>query len=183
MQVQTINTYNNLTFGAIYKPKNLKFNKVQEPISEAIMTAMRKPLQKFKGATAEDFYKSKGYDFEITPHSENSVYLTAYKNMREIGTGKDRGLTYSDFVNIGEYDKDSEFRVPDIETGLEAKRFSDTLLSIMFAAAVLAMAVIGLTKVKSSSGVKPMTEFVDSVANNVKTVLSDTTKVLKTIKK
>ena len=38
MQVQAINTQNNknTSFGAIYQPKNVNFNRVQEPIVDAI---------------------------------------------------------------------------------------------------------------------------------------------------
>ena len=75
MQVQTINNQNNKTsFGAIYYPKNIKFNKVQEPIAEAIKKAMREPLQKFEGETAEGFYKSKELDFEIKPRNDEKGY-------------------------------------------------------------------------------------------------------------
>ena len=57
MQVQAINN-NQPSFGAIFQPKKIIFNKVQEPIADAIKQAMREPLQKFKGKTAEEFYKS-----------------------------------------------------------------------------------------------------------------------------
>lgn len=35
MQVQAINN-NQISFGAIFQPKNINFNKVQEPIADAI---------------------------------------------------------------------------------------------------------------------------------------------------
>ena len=190
MQVQAINTQNNQTsFGAIFYPKNIKFNKVQEPIAETIKNALREPLQKFKGETAEGFYKSKGLDFEIAPHSSESVYLTAYKGMKETGTGVDRRYTYSDKLYIGEYDKKSEFRVSDIETRIKDKRKSD-LGFIAVALTGLATLILCATlrgEQKMQEATKPLIENVDSVANKAKAVLSDTTavktKVLKTIKK
>ena len=194
MQVQAINTQNNQTsFGAIFQPKNINFNKVQEPIANAIKQAMREPLQKFKGETAEGFYKSKGLDFEITPHSSESVYLSAYKGMKEIGRGVDRGYTYSDKICIGEYDQYSEFRVSDIESGIKEKKRND--FGFGFAVAIVGIAAVlqftlGLsTKLgrKTQETTKPLIENVDSIANKAKAVLSDTTavktKVLKTIKK
>ncbi len=194
MQVQAINNQNNQTsFGAIFQPKNINFNKVQEPIAEAIKKAMREPLQKFKGETAEGFYKSKGLDFEITPHSSESVYLSAYKGMKEIGRGVDRGYTYSDKICIGEYDQYSEFRVSDIESGIKEKKRND--FGFGFAVAIVGIAAVlqftlGLsTKLgrKTQEITKPLIENVDSIANKAKAVLPDTTavktKILKTIKK
>ena len=191
MQVQAINTQNNknTSFGAIFQPKNINFNKVQEPIAEAIKKAMREPLQKFKGETAEGFYKSKGLDFEIAPHSSESVHLTAYKGMEETGTGVDRRYTYSDKLYIGEYDKISEFRVSDIETRIKDKRKS---YLGFFAVALTGLATLILCATlrgeqKMQEATKPLIEKVDSIANKAKAVLPDTTavktKFLKTIKK
>lgn len=190
MQVQAVNTQNNQpSFGAIYQPKNIKFNKVQEPIAETIKNALREPMQNFKGETAEGFYKSKGLDFEIAPHSSESVSLSAYKRMEETGTGVDRRYTYSDKLYIGEYDKKSEFRVSDIETRIKDKRKSDLGF---FAVALTGLATLILCATlrgeqKMQEATKPLIENVDSVANKAKAVLPDTTavntKVLKTIKK
>ena len=190
MQVQAVNTQNNQTsFGAIFYPKNIKFNKVQEPIAETIKNALREPLQIFKGETAEGFYKSKGYDFGIEPYWTDSVHLTAYKGMEETGTGVDRRYTYSDKLYIGEYDKKSEFRVSDIETRIKDKRKSD-LGFIAVALTGLATLILCATlrgEQKMQEATKPLIENVDSVANKAKAVLPDTTavktKVLKTIKK
>ena len=190
MQVQAINTQNNQpSFGAIFQPKNVNFNKVQEPIAEAIKNALREPLQKFKGKTAEGFYESKGLDFEITPYKSKSVSLTAYKGIKEIGTGVNRRYTYLDRVYIGEYDKNSEFRVSDIDTRIKDIHKSD-LGFIAVALTGIATLILCATlrgEQKMQEATKPLIENVDSVANKAKAVLPDTTavktKVLKTIKK
>jgi len=186
MQVQAINTQNNQTsFGAIFYPKNIKFNKVQEPIAETIKNALREPLQIFKGETAEGFYKSKGYDFGIEPYWTDSVHLTAYKGMEETGTGVDRRYTYSDKLYIGEYDKKSEFRVSDIETRIKDKRKSDLGFIAVALTAITSVLLIATLSIKEKfqETTKPLIENVDSVANKAKAVLPDSTKVLKTIKK
>jgi hypothetical protein len=194
MQVQAIYNQNNQTsFGAIYQPKNINFNKVQEPIAEAIKKAMREPLQKFKGETAEGFYKSKGLDFEITPHSSESVSLSAYKGMKETGRGVDKGYTYSDRLYIGEYNKNFEFRVSDIEAGIKDKNTRNLgfiAVALTAISSLLLIPTLSLNK-KTQETTKPLIENVDSVANKAKTVLPDTTgvnkvvntKVLKVIKK
>ena len=187
MQVQAINN-NQPSFGAIYQPKNINFNKVQEPIFEAIKKAMREPLQKFKGKTAEGFYESKGLDFEIAPYKSTSVSLTAYKGIKEIGTGVDRRYTYLDRLYIGEYDHNSGFKVSDIEARLKEKKGED---SGFFAVALFGVvAVLALTlrlstpsERKIQETTKPLIENVDSVVNKAKAVLPDSVKVLKTIKK
>ena len=188
MQVQAINTQNNknTSFGAIFYPKNIKFNKVQEPIAETIKNALREPLQKFKGETAEGFYKSKGYDFGIEPYWTDSVHLTAYKGMKEIGRGVDRGYTYSDKICIGEYDQYSEFRVSDIESGIKEKKEGD---SGFFAVALTGLATLILCATlrgeqKMQEATKPLIENVDSVANKakaVKPILEDSFKLGKKV--
>ncbi len=190
MQVQAVNTQNNQTsFGAIFYPKNIKFNKVQEPIAETIKNALREPLQIFKGETAEGFYKSKGYDFGIEPYWTDSVHLTAYKGMEETGTGVDRRYTYSDKLYIGEYDKKSEFRVSDIETRIKDKRKSDLGFIAVALTAITSVLLISALSIKEKfyGTTKPLIENVDSVASKAKSVLPDTTavntKVLKVIKK
>ena len=165
MQVQAINTQNNQTsFGAIFYPKNIKFNKVQEPIAETIKNALREPLQKFKGETAEGFYKSKGYDFGIEPYWTDSVHLTAYKGMEETGTGVDRRYTYSDKLYIGEYDKKSEFRVSDIETRIKDKRKSDLGFIAVALTAITSVLLISALSIKEKfyGTTKPLIENVDS---------------------
>ena len=194
MQVQAVNTQNNQTsFGAIFYPKNIKFNKVQEPIADAIKQAMREPLQKFKGETAEGFYKSKGLDFGIAPHSNESVHLTAYKGIKEKGTGVDRRYTYSSSIYIGEYDKNSDFRVSDIETGINKHKkenielLLNSILELLLVPMFGLLLYIGYNADKSLQNEKQLIENVDSVASKAKSVLPDTTavktKVLKTIKK
>lgn len=175
MQVQAVN--NKTSFGAIYQPIDFNFNKFQEPIADAIKKAMREPLHKFNGKTAEGFYKSKGLDFEIAPHSSESVYLTAYKGMKEIGRGVDREHTYSDFINIGEYDKNSEFRISDIESAIKDKKVSDFGFGLIFAALIGLISVLGLgnrisrlSNSKMQETTKPLIENVDSIANKAKAI-------------
>ena len=187
MQVQSINAYNNQpSFGAIYQPKNINFNKVQEPIAEAIKKALREPLQKFKGETAEGFYKSKGLDFEIAPRSNESVSLSAYKGMKETGRGVNRGYTYSDSIRIGEYNKNSEFRVSDIEAGIKDKNTRDLGFITVALTAITSLLLISALsfKEKTQETTKPLIENVDSIANKakaVKPILEDSFKLGKKI--
>lgn len=174
MQVQAINTQNNknTSFGAIYQPKNVKFNKIQEPIAEVIKKALREPLQKFKGETAEGFYKSKGLDFEIAPHSEETVRLYAYKEMKETGTGVDRGYTYSDSIYIGEYDQNSKFSLSDIEAGIKDKNTRNLGFIAVALTAISSLLLIPTLsfKQKTQETAKPLIENVDSITNKAKTV-------------
>lgn len=185
MQVQAINN-NQTSFGAIFQPKNINFNKVQEPIADAIKKAMREPLQKFKGETAEGFYKSKGLDFEIKPRSEETVCIYAYKGMKETGRGVDRGYTYSDSIYIGEFDKNSEFRVSDIEAGIKDKNTRNLgfiAVALTAISSLLLIATLSLNK-KTQETTKPLIENVDSVANKakaVKPILEDSFKLGKKV--
>ncbi len=185
MQVQVINN-NQPRFGAIYQPKDINFNKDQEPIAEAIKKAMREPLQKFKGETAEGFYKSKGLDFEIVPYNSESVYLSAYKGMKETGTGVDRGYTYSDSIYIGEYDKNSEFRVSDIEAGIKDKKAKNLGFMTVVLTAITGLLLIPAlsSKQKIQETTKPLIENVDSITNKakaVKPILEDSFKLGKKV--
>lgn len=187
MQVQAIYNQNNQTsFGAIFQPKNINFNKIQEPIAEAIKKALREPLQKFKGETAEGFYKSKGLDFEIIPRSDESVRLYAYKGLKETGRGVDRGHTYSDSIYIGEYDKNSEFRVSDIESGIKDDNNYNNNALLILAGLVIATAIAAgnlVTKI-SQKTTKPLIENVDSITNKakaVKPILEDSFKLGKKV--
>ena len=185
MQVQAVNTQNNQTsFGAIFYPKNVKFNKVQEPIAETIKNALREPLYKFKGKTAERFYKSKGYDFGIEPYRNHSVYLTAYKGMEETGTGVNRKYSYMDYVRIGEYGRKSDFRISDIETGIKEKTAKDLGFIAVALTAITSLLLIATLSFKEKfyGTTKPLIEKIDNVAK-AKVALPDSTKVLKTIKK
>lgn len=189
MQLQAVNN-NQPNFGAIYQPKNNYLNKVQEPIVEAIKKAMREPLKKFKGETAEGFYKSKGLDFEIAPCGSESVTLSAYKGLKETGRGVDRAHTYSDSIYIGEYDKNSEFRVSDIDSAIKEKKRNDFGFGFIFAifgiAAVLEFTLGLSTKLgrKTQETTKPLIENVDSIANKakaVKPILEDSFKLGKKV--
>ena len=132
-------------------------------------------------------------DFEIAPYKSKTVSLTAYKGMKEIGTGVDRRYTYFDRVYIGEYDKNSEFKISDIETRIKDKRKSDFGFIAVAITAITSVLLISALSIKEKfyGTTKPLIEKVDSVANKDKTVLSDTTgvnkvvktKILKTIKK
>lgn len=190
MQVQAINTYNNKTsFGGIFQPKNVTFNRLQKPLADKITKALREPLPEFKGKTPEKFYESKGYDFSIEPYFRDSVSLTAYKGMKEIGTGIDRRYTYYDRVYIGGYDKNSEFRISDVETSIKEKTTSiwGSIAVSLAAISTLLLGATLATKQNTQEATKPLIENVDSVANKAKAILPDTTavktKVLKTIKK
>ena len=191
MQVQAINIQNNQTsFGGIFYPKNVNFNKVQKPVAEAIKKALREPLQKFNGKTAEDFYKSKGYDFGIEPYRSHSVYLTAYKGMEETGVSTDKKCkkySYLDYVRIGEYGRKSDFKVSDVTKEISNKTWTNGMVTALVVSTICGiLTTVGLT-VKESISTEPLTEKVDSVTNKAKAVLPDTTaintKILKTIKK
>lgn len=47
MQVQAVQNNNQTSFGAIYQPKNIDFNKVQEPIAEAIKSYKGEKKKRF----------------------------------------------------------------------------------------------------------------------------------------
>ena len=174
MKAQMINN-NQLSFSAIYAPKNVKFSPKQEKVCNTIKSAMREPLERFNGETAENFYKSQGYDFEIIPFSDDSVYLTGYRGMREIGVGTDRAHTYSNFANIGQYDSSSVFNIDDIADGIKEKNRSDRSLAAMFLMlplAIVTMCILSLFDNKSANKAqdvqKPLIENVDSIANKPK---------------
>lgn len=186
MQVQAINTNSNQqNFSGIFCPKNTDLNKMQKPVADAIKKALREPLYKFKGKTAERFYESKGFDFEITPYTSESVSLTAYKGMKKTFIGENKMYTYFDRVYIGKYDKNSEFKISDIEAGIKDKN-KDNLGFIAVALTAIASLLLIPTlslKQKIQDTAKPLIEKVDSAANNAKAALPDTAKVFKFIKK
>lgn len=186
MHIQSIGIRNNqVNFKEIYIPKGAEFNEKQSAILSSIKSELTKPLPDFEGKTAEDFYKAQGIDFEIAPSEfwNDSVVLTGYHGVKEIGTGKDEAITYSDSVFIGEYDENSPFKVSDIRTQLNENanwHMGNTMILAVSAIGLLAVALITLftnnpQKVKKS--VKPLIENIDNNANKANAVLSDTTKI------
>lgn len=183
------NQKNQTKFTGIYKLRNVKYNQVQDALVNSIKTAMRKPLEEFNGQTAEGFYKTKkGIDFMIRPNSADSVYLSGHKGLRKIGTGKDRAYaSYSESIYIGEYDKNSEFKISDIKKKIIEKNNHDKSTALCFLMLPLAFAGIMIancfgTKAQKET-VKPLIENVSNAVNKTKAVLPDTTKILKAIKK
>lgn len=191
MQIPAVTNHDhNTNFGHIYIPQNIKFNEAQEKISKMIQNTMRKPIEQFNGKTAEGFYKeTKGIDFNISPHNNDSVYLTAYKGLREIGVGKERGVTYSEHINIGEYDSQSTFNINDIEVGIKDKKHTDRAATFAFAllpafaVTTIFLSAINKAPNKVQEAVKPLTEKADTFAAKVKPIIEDTVKVIKPIKK
>lgn len=195
MQVQAICNYKNQQcFGAVYEPKNVKWNDAQKPIVNSIKKIMREPLKKFNGESTEEFYKKKGLDFGIVPYTKESVFVNAYKDFREVGTGEDTTFVYSDYVNIGEYDKKFEFRPSDVESGLKAKRQDNIFVSTVFLIAglgVLASIYLRHHIRESEYESKQAIELADTTLNKAKAFFIDTTavnqgsnrKLLKAIKK
>ncbi len=181
------NQNNKANFTGIYKLRNVKYNQVQDALVNSIKTAMRKPLEEFNGQTAEGFYKTKkGIDFMIRPHSGDSVYLSGYKGLRETGTGIDRAHIYSDRIDIGEYDKNSEFKISDIKSGIKNTQSNNRAFGIISFLLLLSTATIAYLEsrtVPQKNAVKPLIENVSNAANKTKAVLPDTTKILKAIKK
>jgi len=123
MLIQSINANKyQPSFGAIIQTN---LNEAQESVATTIKKSMREHLPTFNGETAEGFYKLKGLDFGILPCNNETVSLFVYQGMEEIGRGVDIHYTYSDRMYIGEYDKNSEFRISDIETALKEKKQID----------------------------------------------------------
>ena len=162
-----------LSFGAIFQPKKVNFNKVQEPISDSIKKAMRESVEKFKGQTAERFYKSKGLDFILSPRTSESVSLSAFRGLKETDGGVDKGCTFSDRIYIGEYGKNSEFRISDIEAGIKEKNRINILYRAVTLTAILTFITLSMISPRKriQGATKPLIENVDSAANKEKAAL------------
>ena len=177
MKIQSINS--SLAFNGIYQPKYIEWTKAQEPIVNDIKKALREPSEKFNGQTAEEFYKAKGYDFQISPHTLKTVELTACYGLKEIGTGVDKAHTHSGSVTIGKYDGRIPFDVSDI-----SKSFKEQRIQVMlFIPAVVMMGFAFLAAMfhkpinRTFEKVVPKTEVADSIAKAAG-IKSDTTKII-----
>lgn len=166
MKVQSIN--NSMGFYGIYQPKYIEWTKTQEPIVTDIKKALREPSGEFKGQTAEEYYKAKGYDFQISPHTQKTVKLTAYYGLKEVGTGMDKGFTHSGAVTVGNYDGRTPFEVSDISKSFKEKRLQEML----FIPAVVMMGLAFLAAIfhkpinRAFENTLPKTEVVDTVAKS-----------------
>lgn len=192
MQIQAINNRNKQTnFGAVYQPSNVKWNKLQKPIVSSIQKALREPLQKFNGQTAEGFYKSnKNIDFMLESDTNNSVLVRGLKNVRSKIIGTEEIIQEESSFRIGSYDNyNNSFHVDDIEKSYKEDKRDNILSTANFLIVGLCIALVALNGpiTKAIHKSKPSVESVDSISNKTKTVLSDTIKtvpkILKPIKK
>ena len=182
MQIQAINNRNKQTnFCAVYQPSNVKWNRLQKPIVSSIQKAMRKPLQKFNGQTAEGFYKSnKNIDFMLEPDTNNSILVRGLKNVRSKFVGKEHIIQEEDSFRIGVYNRNSKpFEIDDIEKGHKAAKKEDILTTVNMLLIGLCMALIAFNKpiMKVMHKSKPAVEVVDSISTNIKSVISDSIRV------
>ena len=194
MQVQAINNnnYNNKpSFKAIYKTSRIKFTPKQDEVIGDIVQKLRKPLQELNNKTPEEYYKSKnGVDFSIENYNQNedSVCLKGLLGAEKSKNHIKQTITYhnQDSFRVGVYDSNHNFDVNDIQAGLNEHKQKEmnimkmALLPIIGAAMFI---VFGIGIRHQTKIAKPLIEKVDTVANKAKTVLPDTTKILKPIKK
>ena len=177
MKVQSINS--SIGFHGIYQPKYIEWTQTQEPIVKDIKKALRESSPEFNGQTAEDFYKSKGYDFKISPYTTKTVELTALYGLKEVGTGVDKEHTSLGSVSIGKYDGRVPFTVSDISKSFKDKRTQEML----FIPAVVMMGLAFLAAIfhkpinRTFEKVMPKTVVVDSIAKTAG-IKSDTTKII-----
>ena len=190
MQVQAINN-NQPNFKAIYKTSKIKFTPKQDEVIDDIIEKLRKPSQQFDNKTPEDYYKSKeGVDFYVDNYDQNtdSVRLKGLIGAEKSKEHIEQTITYHnrDSFRVGVYDPNHKFDVNDIKAGLsEHKQVEMSLIKL---ALIPIIGMAGLIAYYFSSReqiepAKPLIENVDTVANKAKTVLSDTIKILKPIKK
>ena len=191
MQIQAIN---NINFGQIYLVKGNYTNKQKNVINQ-IKKELRKPSEEFGKLSAEDHYKFKNnVDFvmEDSPKHFDSIHLSGRNNVKQVGARVNDTFTCADSFTIGIYDEKHPFKTDDIKYGIEEARKKDSQRLLTLGAAVVAMAVyiMGIALAarhdainkKLQESTKPLIENVDSVATKAKAALTDTTKVLKSIK-
>ena len=111
---------------------------------------------------------------------------------REIGTGTERSYTYSNQINIGEYNINSEFRLSDLEKEGKIKQRDETaFISIisLFIVSTILFLVNGFKDNKNitKENARHLIENVDSIRSSVVNgegkVLKDTAAFLKGIRK
>ena len=188
MQVQAINN-NQPNFKAIYKTSKIKFSPKQDEVIDDIVEKLRKPLQQLNNKTPEDYYKSKdGVDFYVDTYDQNedSVKLKGVLGAEKSKEHIEQTITYQDSFRVGVYDPNHKFDVNDIKAGLS--EYKQVEMSLIRLALIPIIGMAGLIAYYFSireqiEPAKPLIEKADTVANKAKTVLSDTIKILKPIKK
>lgn len=186
MEVKSINYLNSQqNFGSIYVPKNAKFTRHQRVLANYVRRLIQNPAEEFNGLSAEKFYKSKGIDFKITPEYKDTIILTGYKDLKEMGTGKNKWTKYSDFIYIGDYNKKEQFNVTDIDKSFKDRNFNNKLLIGAFITLPVAIVTSFLLNLnpQTQDTIKPLIEQVDSAKNKVSSIIADTSKVFKFVKK
>lgn len=183
MQVyKTSNCNDKSSFGSIFEPRCLKLNESQKIIVSSIKKAMQEPLKKYKGESAVEYYKNRGFDFEISPLLDDTVTLSAYKDMRKIFTDKGLFSVYSDQIRIGEYNINSEFKISDIDSRYRKNKLKNVFIAVLFSIIGTGMLAAGhnqdkITKIMSDSNV------VNIFKNKTKAVFPEATKVLNAFRK
>lgn len=160
------------SFKAIYIQEDT-FNPQQAPVASAIRAKLEEPSPIFNNKSADKFYEQEhNIAFEIKPSGDDfkSVKVIAYKGADKIANGIVNGITYDDCTLIGEYNKDSQFDLSDIDTEIKKKKRIDTgwkvLLTASAVAAVIAVASMMLKGVSPANKgkVEPLIEQADSTA-------------------
>lgn len=189
MQVKAINNQNTQpNFGSIFVPKNAKYTEGQREIVKSIIDSLQEKLPQFRNKTPEDYYKSKkGIDFNIRICNSrpDTIYLEGLKGVKITRIGKEEAVTFKEYFSIGLYDSNHPFEIGDIKKVIDAnKEFVMPYAIPIFAGVIALFAVIGNYLSNQPKQItKPVTETIDTVSNKAKTILPDTIKVLKTIKK
>ena len=189
MQVKAINNENTQpNFGSIFVPKNVKYTDTQRKIVNGIIDSLREKLPQFKNKTPEDYYKSKkGIDFniKICKSRPDTIYLEGLKGVKITGTGEEEAVTFKEYFSIGLYDSNHPFEIGDIKKVIDAnKEFVMPYAIPIFAGVIALFAVIGNYLSNQPKQItKPITETIDTVSSKAKSLIPDTTKVLKIFKK
>ena len=106
MQIQAVNNVRNAqNFGTIYA-SGPELSKRQEVIAKKLAKEFRVMKSYLQGATLENHYRNKGYDFIVTPYGDELVSLDAYKMLKIEKTDQGKVATYikHDGKHIGNYD-------------------------------------------------------------------------------
>ncbi len=178
MQVQSVN---NISFKAIYKDSDAYYNENQQKVADKIQTALRTPDKRFNNDTAENYYKNLGVDFLLSPYCYDADAITykdcisvfGYKGVKNVGTGINQAITYTDTFSIGVYNEDAPFNIDDINIGLKEKQKTNIstvflmLLPILaFTGALLFNRSCNNVKTKTGSFNNAIEKFDNSIQQN-----------------
>lgn len=184
MQVHKLNNCQ-INFGTLARCENLyKFSDTQNKYAEEIETQMRQPLEKFNGKTAEDYYKSKGYDFLIMPIQKDRIKVKGYIESKMM----------SEPIFIGTYGEENRFKLSDVEKKLPSektdkprrpKKFYICAYAFLLSALTATILLTNNNTKLNKTPIKKV-DTIETIKNKTDSVLSDTTlkkNIFKTIKR